>query len=364
MIKEYINPRFKNLLEKEEYQFLETDIHLGNNIALLVLGGSRAYGTNNKNSDIDIRGITLDLPQDLIGRGTDSQSPRSGKIFEQIVETNTDTTIYSLSKFFELAINGNPNILEILGVREEDIIYITPEGRKIMDNQKMFYSKKIIQTVGGFAESQLRRFENANARNRVSQPRKESHILDSIKRFLIASKTMFTPFDENAKLDVYQDISKKEGYEEELFIDVNISHYPLRDFRGIIKEMTNIITSYDKKQKGARNNKKDDEHMDKHLMHLFRLLEKGIEVNKTGLFKTYCGDLISDLLSIRNGKYRNDDGTYKDELISILDDLHKKMDKAIEETVLPDTPDFELIEKIKMDILFNHLEKTYKKTEN
>ena len=46
----------KEALNTEEYSFLHTNPHLGDNIILLGLGGSYAYGTNNETSDIDIRG--------------------------------------------------------------------------------------------------------------------------------------------------------------------------------------------------------------------------------------------------------------------------------------------------------------------
>ncbi len=58
---------FKELLNNEEYQFLQKDEHLRCRIILLVLGGSHAYGTNNEDSDIDIRGCALEKPTDLIG---------------------------------------------------------------------------------------------------------------------------------------------------------------------------------------------------------------------------------------------------------------------------------------------------------
>ena len=58
---------FKALLQTEEYDFVRTNEHLGDRIMLLGLGGSYSYGTNNENSDIDFRGVTLMLPSDLLG---------------------------------------------------------------------------------------------------------------------------------------------------------------------------------------------------------------------------------------------------------------------------------------------------------
>ena len=46
--------QIKATIKSEEYDFLRKDKNLGNNIIILTLGGSHAYGTNNENSDLDM----------------------------------------------------------------------------------------------------------------------------------------------------------------------------------------------------------------------------------------------------------------------------------------------------------------------
>lgn len=58
---------FKALLQTTEYDFIRNNERLGDRILLLGVGGSYAYGTNNEGSDIDFRGVTLQMPSDLIG---------------------------------------------------------------------------------------------------------------------------------------------------------------------------------------------------------------------------------------------------------------------------------------------------------
>ena len=41
------NEQIKEKLKSDEYEFLRKDKNLGNNIIILTLGGSHAYGTNN-----------------------------------------------------------------------------------------------------------------------------------------------------------------------------------------------------------------------------------------------------------------------------------------------------------------------------
>lgn len=60
---------FKDIISRAEYSFLRTDERLGKNVILLGLCGSYSYGTNNENSDIDIRGCALNSRREiLLGR--------------------------------------------------------------------------------------------------------------------------------------------------------------------------------------------------------------------------------------------------------------------------------------------------------
>jgi len=92
---------FKELFKAPDYEFLKTNPHLGDNIILLGLGGSYAYGTNVEGSDIDLRGVAVNSPKEIL-LGTD---------FEQVCRSTVDTAIYSLKKFVHLAADCNPNIL-------------------------------------------------------------------------------------------------------------------------------------------------------------------------------------------------------------------------------------------------------------
>lgn len=97
---------FKSLINASEYDFIRTNERLGRRLILLGLGGSHAYGTNNEHSDIDLRGITLQLPSDLIGLTH----------FEQYEDSQTDTVIYGFHKMVNLLLECNPNTCEILGL--------------------------------------------------------------------------------------------------------------------------------------------------------------------------------------------------------------------------------------------------------
>ena len=145
---------FKQLMNTSEYDFLRTEKRLGNRIILLGLGGSYAYGTCNENSDIDFRGITLNMPSDLIGLTE----------FEQYEDANTDTVIYSFNKIVRLLLDCNPNTCEILGLDEDQYLIKSKLGQELLDHKGIFLSKRAAKSFGGYAGAQLRRLQNAIAK--------------------------------------------------------------------------------------------------------------------------------------------------------------------------------------------------------
>ena len=56
----------KDRLDSKDYDFLRTTEGLKDNIILLTTGGSVTYGTNTPESDLDIKGIALNLRKELL----------------------------------------------------------------------------------------------------------------------------------------------------------------------------------------------------------------------------------------------------------------------------------------------------------
>ena len=139
---EYIYNKLKEIINVEitpsDYTFIETNKELSN-IILMGLGGSYAYGTNIEGSDIDLRGIALNSRENIL----------LGKDFEQVVNTDTDTTIYSLNKMMTLLMNCNPNTIEIVGLKPEQYIYISDIGKKLIVKFKfqLFIIKGLILII-------------------------------------------------------------------------------------------------------------------------------------------------------------------------------------------------------------------------
>lgn len=320
---------YKELIfDNPKYKFLQENEHLGNNIMLLTMSGSISYGTNVEGSDTDIRGITLERPNEILGLDH----------YEQFENKDTDTTIYTFRKMVNLLLNCNPNCIEILATNPEHILIMREEGKMLRDNIKLFLSRKAARSFGGYATQQLRRLQNALARDSYLQPQKEKHILNSIN--ILHLQEFYQPFtDEEIKL--YIDDAVNEDLETEIFLDINLKHYPLRDFKNIHSEMSNVITEYGKLNK--RNKKKDELHLYKHGMHLIRLLIMGTEILKGEPVRTYRPER-KFLLDIRNEKY-----TF-DQIFEMVDKYEAEFVYAKQNSPLPLEPDYKRVNELVTEI--------------
>jgi predicted nucleotidyltransferase len=130
----------------------------------LAKSGSHAYGTHLPDSDVDLKGICIPPREYYLG---------NLQHFEQSQTTGAiDATVYGINKFFQLAADCNPNIIEILFTDESDWIIPSMPGwrmpgwrvtdlpwRRIHEKRDLFLSQKAKHTFSGYAVAQLRRIE-------------------------------------------------------------------------------------------------------------------------------------------------------------------------------------------------------------
>jgi predicted nucleotidyltransferase len=119
-----------------------------NKIIFECIAGSQCYGTALPTSDVDIRGIFLNTNRDVF-----SLFPAP----VQVGDEKHDTVYYELRRFIELALNNNPQILEMLAIPEDCIKYISPIWQKIIDNRHLFICKKARHTFSGYAIAQVKK---------------------------------------------------------------------------------------------------------------------------------------------------------------------------------------------------------------
>ncbi len=321
---------FSQILKSEPYSFLRSDPRLGRRIMLLGLSGSYGYGTNREGSDVDFRGVALQQPSDLLGL-TD---------FEQYVDTGTDTVVYGFGKLVKLLLECNPNSCEILGLPREKYMILSPLGEELLENQGLFLSKRAIKSFGGYAAAQLRRLQNAIARDSLPQAQREKHILNSVQNSMddLARRN---PRLGAGGLRLYIDQAVTPDMDTEIFVDADYRHLPLRDYNSMLETLRNVVRDYDKI--GHRNHKKDENHLNKHAMHLIRLLLTVIDILEKHRIVTCRQEDLPLLMKIRNGEYMQPDGALSPEFYEVLDQCERRFQQAARDTTLPDNPDMERI---------------------
>lgn len=396
----------KKLLTSSEYDFLRENRFLGDNIILLAMGGSRAYGTNLPESDVDVRGVAINPSKQIFGLEGD---------FEQVVETNTDTTIYSLNKMVKLLTSCNPNTIEILGCRPQDYLYIDKAGQLLLDNKRNFLSKKAIDTFGGYATAQYNRLEHALLGNGNNNEKTLEMLMHSLQCKLNAfnthhkdtpsnvsiriltvdeyEKVIITKYEDeirqldeeltnmvkmiasNTAIDMQERVSRMQSavdrhrnatYEweywrderldnaetainERLVLDGDFKQYPVGDIQGLLRDFHKIKSEYGNINK--RNTKKDAIHMAKHMMHLIRLYKMGKKLNESMEIQTYWdGKDHEELMFMRKGGFMEDDGLrVKPEFYDYHREVQKEYEYSVKHTILPDKPNIEALN----DMLFN-----------
>lgn len=368
---------FERIANKESRRLLERDT------ILLTLAGSRSYGTNHETSDFDYRGVLI-LPQE------DYLSFR--KPTEQIMwkeeSRDEEGTVYEIRKFFNLALQCNPNIIECLFVHEDHIVFINDIGKELRSHRDIFLSQIAHKSFLGYARSQLKRIKTH--KSWIDSPpqkipeRKDFGLLEAreipleqmnaVRAYVMRHTESMVPWLLEA-----DNLHKEAFWEGVIWLVSNLTKERGKNFdktfetwleieefsQGVIAETlgfdqnfvellrrekaylqaVNHWKQYEgwKKNRNVERAKLESEYgFDlKHAMHLVRLMKMGEEILTTGRVNVYRDDR-DDLLEIRNG-----DWTF-DQLIEWFDDKTAKLNQLVHKnkTVLPKFPDYEEAERL------------------
>lgn len=160
------------------------------NIHYEAMTGSISYGVSNDSSDMDISGFCIP-PKELIFPHLAGEIPGFGRqlkrfdvwqehhIQDKESRKEYDFSIYSIVKFFQLTMENNPNMLDVLHVPQRCVLFCSPVAQNIRDNRSLFLHKGSYQKLRGYAYSQLHKIgTKANANNPKRQKDIETHGFD------------------------------------------------------------------------------------------------------------------------------------------------------------------------------------------
>ena len=218
--------------------------------------GSHLYGTNTALSDIDYRGVFIPDERYFYGFMLST---------EQFEDKKNDETYFEIRKFMRLAIDNNPNIVELLFVPENMWEVATYEWRLIYEHRKLFLSKKAKYTFLGYANSQFKRIKSH--RNWLLNPPKKKPIPED---FELTRETLMSDDD----LGAYDSLQNQVYIIEDLMRVVNKN----KAYKNARREWDNY-ESWKKNRNPERAKLEEKFGYDtKHASHLIRLISEGEEL--------------------------------------------------------------------------------------
>lgn len=144
---------------------------LPQNLILLGYRGSIAHGMYipnkdpNSIDDKDIMGVFL-APKDYY-LGIKNIKETKEKFINE-----WDSVCYEFKKMINLLIKSNPNVLSLLWLEDNYYIYNTKYGELLIENRKIFNSKKAYHSFVGYAHGQLHRMTHYKFEGYMGEKRK------------------------------------------------------------------------------------------------------------------------------------------------------------------------------------------------
>jgi hypothetical protein len=336
---------------------------------LLVTHGSHAYGLNTPTSDIDLKGVAIPPSEYFLG----FQSR-----FEQAEGKDPyDLVVYDIRKFFNLAAECNPNIIEVLWADESTFRILTPLGRRLVDARARFLSRKARFTFSGYAHAQLKRIQlhhrwlktpptHAPTRAEFNLPERTLIPADQLaaaqsaihKKLEAWNLEDLSGVDPATRLAIqqalaaqlaemqlssdqlWQNAARTLGHDENFILLLDRErHYTARQREWEQYQSWKVNRNPKRAELEARFGFDT-----KHGMHLVRLMKMCKEIMELGHVQVKRPDR-EELLAIRNGAW-----TYE-QLIAWAEEAEKGMDELYKKSKLPHSPDRKTLDALCVEMV-------------
>ncbi|MCA9694064.1 MAG: nucleotidyltransferase domain-containing protein [Myxococcales bacterium] len=381
------------------------DVHA--HTILLAVTGSHAYGTARPESDLDIRGCCVAPPEIRLSfhrrfeqythpGGPAPKTPVWAEARAALArhptahdglgeDTTLDLVIYDVAKLVGLCADANPNMLELLFLDPQDVIYAAPAWERLRAARGMFLSRKAKYTYSGYAHSQLRRIRGHRAWL-LDPPKQPPTRAD----FGLPEETVLSADDRNRIDEAVAKIIRGWSVEDmELpAAERDVLRDRMRDFWATclqcqvdeIDERTYQLAAQSvgltgdvlhalKQERAYRSARKHWEQFrkwqrernparaalearhgydTKHGMHLIRLMRTGLEILRDGALQVRRPD-AAELAAIRDGLYSYD------QLLAEAERLEAEMEAALTTTKLPRAANLMAIDALLQDIVLERI---------
>lgn len=294
------------------------------NTILLTLTGSHAYGLATESSDYDWRGIAI--PPKEYFTGFMRQFEQADKSFD-----GTDCSIFGIRKFFELAANANPNIIEILWTDIDDTAICTKAGLAVKAVREAFLSRKVKHTFSGYAVAQLKRIKTHRKWLLNPPTRKPERAEFDLPQTTTLSADIMGAMDAVVNKDA-GDVTPNEATLVARFGPLVMHAYQQeRAYHNALTQW-HQYENWKKTRNPARAALEAENGYDtKHGMHLVRLMRMGEEILSRGEVIVKRPDR-EELLEIRAGAWSYD------RIVSYAEDMDAKLAELEKTSHLPHSP--------------------------
>lgn len=340
---------------------------------LLTKHGSHAYGMARPDSDLDIKGIAV--PPTKYFHGFVNKFEQAESINE-----NIDLVIYDIRKFFFLAANNNPNIIEVLFTDPSDhytnIPFYNVFEKYLLPNRELFLSQRTRHTFSGYAHAQLKRIETHRRwllnppthkplRTEYGLPERTAIPKDQIQ----AATSLITKkidqwqvdlefLDDSTRFNMLNNLSEwleemKLGADERFLpagrvLGYNDNFLEIIDKERAYKNALTNWTQYNnwKIERNPLRAELEAKHSfdTKHGSHLVRLIRMAEEILTTGKVLVKRPD-AQELLAIRAGEW-----SYE-KVVAYAKDMDSKLNDLANESPLPKKPPINKIDDLCMQIV-------------
>lgn len=141
---------------------------------LIGLRGSLAHGMHvpsedpDSIDDRDFMGVLVAPREHYIGL-----TPWGSKGTKETFIGDLDLVEYELRKFIGLLLKGNPNVISLLWLREDQYPLLRSGGRRLLENRELFLSKDMFHCFAGYANEQLKKMGKFERRGFRGKKREE-----------------------------------------------------------------------------------------------------------------------------------------------------------------------------------------------
>jgi len=306
------------------------------NKILEVVTGSNLYGTNTPSSDKDYVDVMIGDINTYLGLEKVKEVDLSIKSKDENGENNknaVDRKLYELRNFIGLAMQNNPNLIEILFVNKENIVSINDFGNRLLENKHLFPWKGAKQKFLGYAFSQKHHmiirtesfFELNAAFNYISENLHSFHEIFGNK-LLAEFRDKNLPF-----LNFTKGTSCSIG---DLSFDIS------RKMKDVVKILNDRISKATNRAGLMEKYGYDT----KFASHLVRLLLEGKELLLTGEIK-FPLSYRNFLLEIKQGKY-----SIK-HVLDLADSIESEFEEITNKSKLPSKPKYDEINNLLIDMV-------------